>query len=186
MFDIWMRVLRTVEGSILWLPQMNAAAARNLRAEAAKRGVQAQRLVFASFVRGDEDHLARLGLADLFLDTVPYNAHSTTVDALWAGVPVLTVMGAAFAGRVAASVVKAAGLAELIAPSGEAYEAIALKLAREPEAIAALKAKLDHNRGSCALFDTVRYTRHLEAAYTQMWQRRKNGLAPAHFAVTPP
>jgi predicted O-linked N-acetylglucosamine transferase (SPINDLY family) len=185
MFDIWMRVLRTVEDSVLWLPRMNAAATRNLRAEAAKRGIPEARLIFAPFVGDDEDHLARLSLADLFLDTVPYNAHSTAIDALWAGVPVLTIMGESFAGRVAASVLKASALPELIAASAEAYEAIALKLAREPETLVALKAKLKRNRSSCALFDTPRYTRNLETAYTQMWQRQRKGLAPAHFAVTP-
>jgi predicted O-linked N-acetylglucosamine transferase (SPINDLY family) len=127
-------------------------------------------LVFAPFLREGEDHLARLGLADLFLDTLPYNAHSTAVDALWAGVPVLTVQGAAFAGRVAASALNAAGLPELIAPSLEAYEALALKLAREPALVAAIKAKLDRNRATCALFDTPSYTRNLEAAYIRMRQ----------------
>jgi predicted O-linked N-acetylglucosamine transferase (SPINDLY family) len=186
MFDVWMRLLRNVEGSVLWLPQMNEAAMRNLSAEAERRGVQAQRLVFASFVREGEDHLARLGLADLFLDTLPYNAHSTAIDALWAGVPVLTIAGNAFAGRVAASILSAAGLPELIAPSAQAYETSALNLACEPGALAALRAKLQRNRSSCKLFDTARYTDNLEAAYTQMWQRQQNGLAPAHFAVAAP
>ena len=164
-FDVWMRLLAAVERSVLWLPQMNAAAVRNLRAEAAKRGVSERRLVFAPFLREDEDHLARLGLADLFLDTLPYNAHSTAVDALWAGVPVLTMCGNAFAGRVASSVLTAAGLSDLITMTLEDYEVLALKLAREPQALAALRAKLEHNRDISALFDTVRYTRNLEAAY---------------------
>lgn len=185
MFDVWMRLLDAVEGSVLWLPQMNAAAVRNLRAEAARRGVSDRRLAFAPFLREGEDHLARLSLADLFLDTLPYNAHSTAVDALWAGVPVLSVQGAAFAGRVAASVLNAAGLSELITASLEDYEALALKLAREPQALAALKSSLERNRSTCALFDTTRYTRNLEAAYTRMWQRQRNAEASVHFAVGP-
>ncbi len=168
MFGVWMTLLAAAEDSVLWLPQMNAAAVRNLRAEAARRGLSDRRLVFAPFVREDADHLARLGLADLFIDTLPYNAHSTAVDALWAGVPVLTVQGTAFAGRVAASVLNAAGLPELIAPSFDAYEAVALKLAREPEMLAGLRSKLERNRDACALFDTARYTRDLEAAYARM------------------
>jgi predicted O-linked N-acetylglucosamine transferase (SPINDLY family) len=182
-FDIWMRLLGAVEGSVLWLPQMNAAAVRNLRSEAARRGISESRLVFAPFVAGDDDHLARLSLADLFLDTLPYNAHSTAADALWAGVPVLTMRGDSFAGRVAASASAAAGLSDLIATSREDYERLALKLAREPQTLAAIKAKLARNRDTCALFDTARYTRNLEAAYAQMWRRHCNGEAPAHLAV---
>jgi predicted O-linked N-acetylglucosamine transferase (SPINDLY family) len=181
-FDVWMRLLHAIDGSTLWLPQMNAAAVRNLRREARRHGVTEQRLVFAPFVPGDEDHLARLGLADLFLDTLPYNAHSTAADALWAGVPVLTARGNAFAGRVAASVLTAAGLPELIAQSIEDYEAMALKLAREPHTLAAIKAKLARNRETSALFDTGRYTEALEAAYTEMWRRRRKGET-THFAV---
>ena len=173
MFDVWMRLLESVEGSVLWLPQTNAAAVRNLRAEAAKRGISERRLVFAPFLRDGQDHLARLSLADLFVDTLPYNAHSTAVDALWAGVPLLTLQGAAFAGRVAASALTAAGLSELIVSSLDAYEALALKLAREPQTLAALRAKLGHARGRCALFDTARYTRNLEAAYLTMWEQRR-------------
>ena len=184
-FDVWMRLLAAVENSVLWLPQMNAAAFRNLRREAGKRGVAEQRLVFAPFVPSDEDHLARLGLADLFLDTLPYNAHSTAVDALWAGVPMLTMRGNAFAGRVAASVLSAVGVPELITLSIEDYETLALKLAREPHTLAGIRAKLAHNRETSALFDTARYTRSLEAAYTYMWQRHRDGETPAHFVVPP-
>ena len=184
-FDIWMRLLSAVQGSVLWLPQINAAAVGNLRREVGKRGVSEQRLVFAPFLPEAEDHLARLGHADLFLDTLPYNAHSTAVDALWAGVPVLTARGNAFAGRVAASLLNAAGLSELIAASLEDYENLALKLARETQTLAAIRAKLERNRGTCPLFDTIRYTRNLEAAYMRMWQRHRNGEAPAHFAVPP-
>ena len=182
-FDIWMRLLGAVEGSVLWLPQMNEAAVRNLRSEAARRGLSESRLAFAPFVAGDDNHLARLSLADLFLDTLPYNAHSTVADALWAGVPVLTMRGDSFAGRVAASASAAAGLSDLTAASREDYESLALKLAREPQTLAAIKAKLARDRDTCALFDTARYTRNLEAAYAQMWQRHCNGEAPTHLAV---
>src|SRR5262249_55727154 len=127
--------------------------------------------------------LARQRLADLFLDTLPCNAHTTASDALWAGLPILTCVGATFAGRVAASVLRAAGLGELIAPSLEAYESMALKLATEPPLLAAVKAKLARNRDSCPLFDTARVTRHLEAAYTTMWERTGRGLPPADFVV---
>ena len=173
MFDVWMRLLDQVEGSVLWLPRTNAAAMRNLRAAAATRGVAENRLVFAPFAQDGADHLARLGLADLFLDTLPYNAHSTAIDALWAGVPLLTVQGNAFAGRVAASALTAANIPELIASSLDAYEALALKLAREPETLAAVRAKLGQARGRCALFNTTRYTRNLEAAYFTMWEQSR-------------
>jgi protein O-GlcNAc transferase len=185
MFDVWMRLLSAVEESVLWLPQMNGAAIRNLRREAGKRGVSEQRLVFAPFADKDEDHLARLGLADMFLDTLPYNAHSTAVDALWAGVPVLTTRGNAFAGRVAASALNAAGLPELITDTIENYEHLALKLARDPQALAAIKTKLAHNRETCPLFDSARYTSDLETAYIRMSDRQRNGETPAPFAISP-
>jgi predicted O-linked N-acetylglucosamine transferase (SPINDLY family) len=182
-FGVWMGLLAAVEKSVLWLPPVNAAASRNLRREAVTRGVSEQRLVFAPFLPSDADHVARLSLADLFLDTLPYNAHSTAVDALWAGVPVLTMRGNAFAGRVAASALSAAGLKDLVATSLEEYAKIALKLAREPQALAAIREKLARNRSTCALFDTTRYTRNLEAAYVRMSQRQRAGEPPAHFAV---
>jgi protein O-GlcNAc transferase len=181
-FDIWMRLLRGVEGSVLWLLDDTAEAAANLRHEAEARGVTASRLVFAPRMRLEE-HLARQRLADLFLDTLPCNAHTTASDALWAGLPVLTCLGSTFAGRVAASVVHAAGLPKMIAGSLVEYEALALKLGRDPGAIAGLKADLAANRDTCALFDTERSTRVLEAAYTQMWERVQRGQAPAAFAV---
>jgi predicted O-linked N-acetylglucosamine transferase (SPINDLY family) len=171
LFDIWMRLLSRVEGSVLWLPEVNAAAVRNLRREAASRGIDENRLVFAPFLASAEDHLARLRLADLFLDTLPYNAHTTAADALWAGLPVLTTPGSTFAGRVAASLIKAIGLPEMIAPSPEAYEAMALQLARDRNALAEIKAKLQRNRGMHALFDTARFTRNLEAAYAKLYER---------------
>jgi predicted O-linked N-acetylglucosamine transferase (SPINDLY family) len=180
-----MRLLQAVEGSVLWLPQGNRAAVANLRREAEARGVLAERLVFAPYLPAAEDHLARLRLADLFLDTLPYNAHASCCDALWAGLPVVTCAGDTFAGRVAASALHAVGLPELVTKSLADYEALALRHAREPSALAALKAKLAKNRDTHPLFDTARFTRHLEAAYTAMWQRVQRGEAPASFAVEP-
>jgi predicted O-linked N-acetylglucosamine transferase (SPINDLY family) len=183
MFDIWMRLLRGVEGSVLWLPENNASARRNLAREAQARGVAPERLVFAPLVPGAEAHLARLSLTDLFLDTLPYNAHTTCIDALWAGVPIVTMLGASFASRVAASALKAAGLPELIAASAAEYEELALALARDASKLSALREKLAASRLTCALFDTDRFTRRLESAFTTMWQRHQQGMPPAGFAV---
>jgi predicted O-linked N-acetylglucosamine transferase (SPINDLY family) len=181
-FEVWMRLLRSVEGSVLWLLQDNAAVTANLRQEASARGVAPERLIFAA--RTDPaGHLARQSLADLFLDTLPYNAHTTASDALWVGLPLLTVLGSTFAGRVAASLLHAAGLPELVTTSLADYETLALKLARDPSALASVKAKLRASRDSCRLFDTDRLTRNLEAAYTMMWERYQRGLGPATFQV---
>ena len=180
-FDIWMRLLRETPGSVLWLLE-NSEAARNLKREAQARGVAPERLVFAPRMKAAE-HLARHRLADLFLDTLPYGAHTTASDALWSGLPVVTCLGTTFAGRVGASLLRAAGLPELVTGSPEAYEALALKLAREPATLARIKAKLARDRGTLALFDTRRMTRNLEAAYHEMWERRQRGEAPAHFTV---
>jgi predicted O-linked N-acetylglucosamine transferase (SPINDLY family) len=184
-FDVWMRLLREIDGSVLWLSPGNSSAPENLRREAEKRGIAADRLVFASRVAGNEVHLARLRHADLFLDTAPYNAHATACDALWAGVPVLTCAGATFASRVAGSLLGAVGLPELITDSLADYEALALKLACDPEQLAALRQKLARNRNIYPLFDTERFTRHIEAAYTVMWERAQRGEPPRSFAVEP-
>ena len=184
MFDLWMRLLAGVPGSVLWLFVGNDAAIANLKREAASRGVDPGRLVFAGRVT-PEEHLARHRLADLFLDTLPCNAHTTASDALWAGLPVVTCVGTSFAGRVAASLLNAAGLPELAAESLLEYEALALRLAADTVALAALKAKLSHNRATCALFDTGRYARHIEKAYETMWQRQRRGEKPTGFAVEP-
>lgn len=183
-FDIWMRLLRQVEGSVLWLFAENDSAVSNLRAEAARRAVAPERLIFAPRAAA-ADYLARHCQADLVLDTLPYNAHTTACDALWAGVPVLTCIGSTFAGRVAASILKAAGLPELITTSPADYEALALKIAREAEFRAALERKLAANRETCPLFDTRRFTRHIETAYTTMWRRHGGGGLPESFAVPP-
>ena len=181
-FDLWMGLLRDVEGSVLWLLGDNPGAIRNLAREAEARGIPARRLIFAHRVAPDE-HLARFGLADLFLDTLPYNAHTTASDALWAGVPVVTCTGDAFASRVAASLLKAAGFPELITGSLEDYGALALKLGRDRDRLKGLKEKLALARLSCPLFDTARVTRHLEAAYAEMWRRQQQGEAPAGFTI---
>jgi predicted O-linked N-acetylglucosamine transferase (SPINDLY family) len=182
-FDAWMRLVRAVDGSVLWLSQPNDSARRNLIAEAEKRGVSPDRLVFAPFLPDLEDHLARLSLADLFLDTLPCNAHTTASDALFMGVPVITTPGPTFAGRVAASLLSAAGLPELIAPSLSAYEARALELARDSQALRAIKAKLSANSTTFPLFDTARFTRHLETAFGAMRERQRRGLLPESFSV---
>jgi predicted O-linked N-acetylglucosamine transferase (SPINDLY family) len=154
-----------------------------LRREAAIRGVSPDRLIFAPRI-DPAAHLARHRLADLFLDTLPYNAHTTASDALWAGLPVLTQAGETFAGRVAASVLCAAGMPELVTHSPEEYEAHALVLACSSARLGAIKQKLAANRDHCALFDTARMTRHLEAAYLHMWERAQRGLPPETFAVS--
>jgi protein O-GlcNAc transferase len=182
-FDIWMRLLREIEGSVLWLREYNAIASRNLRAEAERRGVAAERLVFAPRAPLAADHLARQRQADLFLDTLPYNAHTTATEALWVGLPVLTCLGSSFAGRVAASVNRAVGMAELVTTSLADYEALALKIARDPALCAELKQKLARNRQILPLFDTALFTRHIETAYTTMWQAYQDGRPPADFAV---
>ncbi len=181
-FDVWMRLLQGVEGSVLWLLDSGATTSKNLRREAEQRGVSAERLIFAPRMRLD-DHLARHRLADLFLDTLPCNAHTTASDALWAGLPMVTCLGPTFAGRVAASLLKAVGLDELVTATVADYEALALKLALDSGLLGALKAKLAANCLTAPLFDTPRYTRHLEAAYVTMWERYQRGQAPAHFAV---
>jgi protein O-GlcNAc transferase len=181
-FDVWMRLLRQIDGSVLWLLQDNAAVVRNLGREAQARGIAPDRLVFAKRCL-PPDHLARQRLADLFLDTLPYNAHTTCSDALWAGLPVLTVLGGSFAGRVAASLLSAIGLPELITQSLGEYEALAVKLARDRGALAAIKEKLARHRQTHPLFDTARFTRNLEAAYVGMWERHQRGARPQSFAV---
>jgi predicted O-linked N-acetylglucosamine transferase (SPINDLY family) len=181
-FDIWMRLLQRIDGSALWLLDDNPAACGNLRLEAGRRGVDPERLVFAPRL-AQAEHLARHRQADLFVDTLPYNAHTTASDALWAGVPVVTCLGTTFAGRVAASLNGAIGLSELICNSLQDYEALALKIAAEPAFCASLKDKLAHNRDVCPLFDTKRFTRHVEAAYTTMWERYQRGEPPHSFIV---
>ena len=180
--DCWSRILSAVPGSVLWLLKDSVAAAGNLRKEAAARGLDPSRLVFAEYTTLD-GHLARHRLADLFLDTLPCNAHTTASEALWAGLPVLTRIGETFAGRVGASVLTAIGMPELIAATQEEYEAKAIDLAANPERLRGLKEKLARNRLTTPLFDTERYTRRLEAAFEAMHARRLAGLPPEDFDV---
>jgi predicted O-linked N-acetylglucosamine transferase (SPINDLY family) len=184
MFDVWMRILRETPGSCLWLRWARAPVIANLRREAMARGVAAERIVFASKVPTLEEHLARQRLADLFLDTLPYNAHATAAQALWAGVPVLTCQGTAFAGRVASSLLHAVGLPELISRNLQEYEHLALQLARDPERLAALRERLARQRATSPLFDTKGYCRQLEAAFVLMSERQRRGEAPTHLNMT--
>ena len=183
MFDVWMRLLRPWTGVCCGCSK----AARDHGCQSAPRGaahaVAPERLVFAPRCALDE-HLARHRLADLFLDTLPCNAHTTASDALWAGLPVLTCLGTTFAGRVAGSVLRAADVPELVAASMADYEALARRLATSPADLARVKARLAGARSSCALFDSERYTRHLEAAYAQMTRRSRAGLGAQAFTVT--
>lgn len=181
-FDSWMRILGQAPGAVLWLLSYAAPVERNLRAAAEVRGIDPQRLVFARQLPLPE-HLARHRAADLFLDTLPYNAHTTASDALWAGLPVLTLPGETFASRVAASLLSAAGLPELIAPSRAAYERMALDFWGDRGALRALRARLEANRLSCALFDSERYTRSLESLFRQMVDRQRAGLPPDHLVA---
>ena len=181
-FDIWMRLLDQVEGSVLWLLECSDSSKENLRREAAERGQDPDRLIFAPRV-SQEKHLARHRAADLFLDTFVVNAHTTASDALWAGLPVLTLPGRQFASRVGASLVSAVGLPEMIAKSAAEYEARALELANDPDALAALRSKLQRNRRSAPLFDTRGFTRRLEQGFDMVYGRYLQGLPPTHLEV---
>jgi predicted O-linked N-acetylglucosamine transferase (SPINDLY family) len=183
-FAVWMRLLRAVPGSVLWLLDDNADARGHLHREAQAHGVPAARLVFAARLPPDE-HLARHRLADLFLDTLPCTAHTTASDALWAGLPLVTILGTSFAGRVAASLLHAMGLPELIAGSLADYEAMARHFARDARALDGVRVKLARNRESFPLFDTARFTRHLETAFAKMRARQRRHEAPSDFAVAP-
>jgi protein O-GlcNAc transferase len=179
-FDSWMRVLKAVEGSVMWLLESPEPYADNLRREAKFRGIAPERLIFAADLPTHQ-HLARMSLADLFLDGLPYNAHTTGSDALWAGVPLITRRGTTFPGRVAASLLTAAGLPELVTGSAADFEALAVRLASDPEALNKVKAKLARNRAK--LFDTDLFRGNIEAAYEQMWQRWLAGEKPKGFTV---
>jgi predicted O-linked N-acetylglucosamine transferase (SPINDLY family) len=184
-FDAWMRILGRAPDTILWLSQHHPTATNNLRREASQRGIDPARLVFAHREPSQPEYLARLRLGDLFLDTLPYNAHTTAIDALWAGLPVLTRVGEGFAGRVAASLLNAIGLPELITSTVENYQDLAVDLARNPARLTALRRRLADNRLAAPLFDTVLFTQHLESAYRQMHARRLAALPPAAFCVDP-
>jgi protein O-GlcNAc transferase len=185
MFEIWMQLLIATRNGVLWLKSCNGAAMANLRREAGARGVAPERIIFAPVLPALSDHLARHQQADLFLDTLPYNAHSSASAALGTGLPVVTCLGAAFPGRVAASLLKAAGVGELITCSLEEYKALAVKLAHDPSLLGSFKHRLIHNRDSCALFDTDRFRRHIERAYTTMVNIHRRGESPRSFSVPP-
>jgi protein O-GlcNAc transferase len=184
-FDIWMRVLHAIDGGVLWLPSLNPVATENLRREAARGGIDPLRIRFAPRMDRREEYFARSRLADLFLDTLPYNAHSTACDALYAGVPVLTCKGNTFAGAGAASLLHAVGMPELVTASLDEYEALALRLAMHPEEMQRVRRKLADNLPTCPLFDTDRFRRHIEAAYVMMLDLHRRGEKPRSFAVDP-
>ena len=183
-FDIWMRLLKQVEGSVIWLLGGDSDLERNLRGEAENRGVDSGRLIFCSRTTY-ANYLARYRLADLFLDTFPFNGGATASDALWAGLPIVTCSGETFASRMAGSLLCAVGLSELVTASVGEYENLARQLARDAVRLSAIKAALARNRDTYPLFDTARFTRHLESAYTTIHDRLKRGLPPATFAVEP-
>jgi predicted O-linked N-acetylglucosamine transferase (SPINDLY family) len=185
-FDVWMHLLGKVPASVLWLARDNDEAQRNLRREALARGIDPARLVFMERVTSSEQHLARHALADLFLDTLPYNAHSTGAAALWAGLPFITCVGATMQSRIGASILRAAHLPELVTHSLDEYERLAARLAADRPALAAIRRKLQTNRLACPLFDTDRFRRHVEAAYLRMWEEHRQGNAPEGFAVSAP
>lgn len=182
LFDVWMGLLTHVPGSVLWLLEGNPSVPANLRREAEARGVAGERLVFAEHLPL-ADHLARYRLADLFLDTVPFNAHTTASDALWAGCPVLTLSGEAFASRVAGSLLRAIGLPELIMTGLDEYRERALQLASEPDLLGTLRRRLADNRRTSALFNAGQFARNLETAYLRMWKIHSSGERPRAFAV---
>jgi predicted O-linked N-acetylglucosamine transferase (SPINDLY family) len=182
-FDRWMRILQRVPQSVLWLSQGNPAAAANLSREAERRGIDKRRIIFADRMASSERHLARLRAADLFLDTHPYNAHATALDALWAGLPLLTYLGRSFAGRVGASLLATLGLQELVASTPEEYEELAVNLANDASRMAAIRQKLNERRVNTRLFDGQSFARILEAAYTAIYERYRAGLAPEHVYV---
>jgi predicted O-linked N-acetylglucosamine transferase (SPINDLY family) len=181
-FDIWMELLGQVNRSVLWLLATNNIAQQNLRQEAVKRGIEPERLIFAPRMELSA-HLSRLQLANLFLDTLPCNAHTTASDSLWAGVPILTCLGDTFAGRVAASLLKAVGLPELITSSFKEYKSFALALATHPEKLDAIRDNLSKNRKTHPLFNIELFTKHLEDAFFQIWQRHQEFLPPENVYV---
>jgi predicted O-linked N-acetylglucosamine transferase (SPINDLY family) len=183
-FAAWMRILRAVPDSVLWLTEDSEEGTRNLRAEARRLRIDADRLRFAPRVAMDE-YLARHRLADLFLDTLPYNAHAGASDALWMGLPVLTCVGQSFAGRVAGSLLHAIGLPELVTTSMADYEALAVELGRNVPKLAAIKAKLEVHRLNTSLFNSEVFCKRFESALSQMWDRYRRGLKPESFTVIP-
>ena len=183
MFDVWMELLKGIPGSVLWLQAVNRFVPPNLSREAQSRGVAAERLVFAPRTAGLPDHLARYRLADLFLDSFPFNAHATASDALWVGCPLLTLAGETFESRVAGSLLRTLGLSELVTTSIEVYQSLALQLARNPRMLGELRARLAANRQTSGLFSGERFARTVERAYLTMWETHASGEQPRGFVV---
>ena len=183
-FQAWVSIVRSVPNSVLWLFEDNSTAVRNLSFEAERHGLDPNRLIFAKRMP-HSDHLARYRLADLFLDTFPYGAHTTASDALWAGVPVLTRSGQSFASRVASSLLHAVGLPELITHNAKEYESMAIELANDPDRLKSLKTKLAQNRTTHPLFNTALFTKHIESAYQAAYDRYHDGFQPDHIYVSP-
>jgi predicted O-linked N-acetylglucosamine transferase (SPINDLY family) len=181
-FSGWMRILAAVDDGVLWLFENNTTTTENLKKEAMKFGINKDRLVFATHMPVEE-HLNRIKQADLFIDTLPYNAGTTASDALRMGLPVLTCMGNSFSSRVAASVINAINLPELITTTQEQYESLAIELATHPEKLKIIKDKLAHNLSTAPLYDTPLFTQHLESAYLTMYDRYQQGLEPDHIYV---
>ncbi|MDP6772322.1 MAG: hypothetical protein QF704_16570 [Anaerolineales bacterium] len=181
-FDSWARILKRVDGSVLLIYADNESAKTNLAKEIVLRGIDASRLIFGEQLPVPE-YLARYRVADLFLDTHPYNAGTTASDALRMGLPVLTCIGKSFASRMAASLLKAVNLPELITTTQEQYESLAIELATNPEKLTIIKTKLANNLATAPLYDTPLFTRHLESAYVEMYDRYQNGLEPEHIYV---
>lgn len=184
-FDVWMRILHRVPGSVLWMRSADRESIANLRREAGSRGVAPERLVFAPRLEAIEEHLARYRLADLFLDTWPYGAHATAADALWAGLPVLTCAGEGFASRVGASLLASTGLADLIVTNDCQYEALAVALAADGERLARLKRHLAEERHVAPLFNIRSYTKNLESGYSALLERYHAGLPPEDIHIEP-
>ena len=182
----WMRILSQVDGSVLWLSDTNSTAVNNLKKEVKINGVDPNRLIFAPFLMFKKDHLNRIQLADLFIDTLPFNAHVTASDSLRMGLPVLTCIGSSFASRVAASLLNAVNLPELITTNQEQYESLAIELATKPDKLKIIKDKLAMNLPTAPLYDTPLFTRHLESAYLTMYDRYQSGMDPDHINVTNP
>jgi predicted O-linked N-acetylglucosamine transferase (SPINDLY family) len=178
-----MRILKAVDGSVLFLYAENHWVEKNLKNEAIKRGVDGSRLVFGKSMPSDE-YLARYQVCDLFLDTFPYNAGTTASDALWAEIPILTLSGESFASRMAASILNAVGLPELITSTQKDYEELAIELAMNPKKFTDIKLKLVNNRMTTHLFNTPLFTKNIEAAFIKMYSQYQNSLQPEHIFIT--
>jgi len=182
-FDVWMRLLKQVKGSVLWLTEGNLTGIKNLQKEANKRGIDSKRLIFAKRTKLLADHLARHRAADLFIDTVPYNGHATASDALWSGLPVLALIGKSFSSRVSASLLNVLGLSELITYTEKEYEDLAIELAKNPNKLKEIKNKLEKNKTNKPLFNTKLFTKNIETAYTKIYQKYLKNLPVENIEI---